>query len=56
MDHIKHTQQDVRQMLSDMAIKEFLAELDQDIMNRIADGRLIWDGAHLRDSNGVILE
>lgn len=46
---------DACELLAKMMIDEFHAELDLDTMNRLADGRLIWDGTHLRNSRGEIL-
>jgi hypothetical protein len=46
---------DAREELIKTIIDEFHAELDLDTMNKLADGRLIWDGISLRNSRGEIL-
>lgn len=46
---------DACEVLAKAMIDEFHAELDLDTMNKLADGRLIWDGTHLRNSRGEIL-
>lgn len=55
-NHYKPYQPDAQQLLADAVIKDFHEELDLMIMRRLADGRLVWDGTHLRDSSGAIIE